>query len=87
MVVAELQARLTVIDGDDNLVGYLGWDEDAPSREGWPNVGAADELPRRPNTLTEGKLNSPHGIAADRHGNLYVPEWLIGGRFTKLVKV
>ncbi|NQW16067.1 MAG: hypothetical protein HQ478_01140 [Chloroflexi bacterium] len=87
MIVAELQARLTVIDGDDNLVGYLGSDDDVPSREGWPNVKSGDELPRRPETLSEGKFNSPHGVAADKNGNLYVPEWLIGGRFTKLVKV
>ena len=27
-----------------------------------------------------------HGLAVDADGNLYVAEWLIGGRFVKLVK-
>ena len=31
-------------------------------------------------------LVDAHGIAADDDGNLYVAEWLIGGRITKLVK-
>ena len=37
-------------------------------------------------TSNPAEFNSPHGIAADAEGNLYVPEWLIGGRFTKLVR-
>jgi hypothetical protein len=36
--------------------------------------------------LEAGKFNSPHGMAIDGEGNLYVAEWLIGGRFTKLAK-
>ncbi len=30
------------------------------------------------------EFNSPHSLAADANGNLYVSEWLIGGRYTKL---
>ena len=38
-----------------------------------------------PTSLLEaGKFNSPHGLAVDANGNLYVAEWLIGGRVTKL---
>jgi hypothetical protein len=40
----------------------------------------------RPTDLDPGKFNSPHGVAADEHGNLFVVEWLIGGRYTKLAK-
>jgi hypothetical protein len=29
-------------------------------------------------------FNSPHGISSDNDGNIYVSEWLIGGRYTKL---
>jgi hypothetical protein len=34
--------------------------------------------------LAAGVFNSPHSLAVDADGNLYVSEWLIGGRYTKL---
>ena len=37
MIVAELRARLAVLDCEDKLVGYLGENEDVCSVEGWPN--------------------------------------------------
>jgi len=54
--------------------------------EGWPNNrNASGELV--PTSLIQpGKFNSPHGMAVDSQGNLYVAEWLIGGRFIKLEK-
>ncbi len=36
--------------------------------------------------LEAGKFNRPHTIAADNDGNLYVTEWLLGGRLTKLAR-
>jgi hypothetical protein len=30
------------------------------------------------------EFNSPHSLATDADGNLYVSEWLIAGRYTKL---
>ena len=38
----------------------------------------------RPSDLHPGKFNSPHGMTIDKDGNIYVAEWLIGGRMTKL---
>jgi hypothetical protein len=87
MIVAELRSRLTVLDLNDNFVCYLGENESVFDREGWPNAKDASGSSVRPKDLTPGKFNSPHGVASDRDGNLYVPEWLIGGRFTKLVKI
>ena len=78
LVVVELRARLAVLDRDDNLACYLGEREGARDIEGWPNIPA--EL------LEIGKFNAPHGIAADSDGNLYVVEWMVGGRTTKLAK-
>ena len=78
LIVAELFARLAVLDVNDNLVCYLGANREVADVEGWPNVPA--------DRIEPGKFNSPHGIAADAEGNLYVAEWLIGGRFTKLAK-
>ena len=37
MVVAELRARLAVLDLDDNLVCYLGDNEGVYVNDGWPN--------------------------------------------------
>jgi sugar lactone lactonase YvrE len=31
-----------------------------------------------------GPFNSPHGLAVDGEGNLYIAEWMVGGRITKL---
>ena len=84
MVVAELRARLAVIDMNDELITYLGDNAQVCEVEGWPN-NKSDEGRTIPTSLLEtGKFNSPHGLAVDPNGNLYVAEWLIGGRVTKL---
>lgn len=78
MFVPELRARLTVLDRDDRPIGYLGENEDVCDVAGWPNH--SKEL------IQPGKFNSPHGMAAAPNGDLYVVEWIIGGRITKLAK-
>jgi DNA-binding beta-propeller fold protein YncE len=79
LIIPELRGRVTVLDGQDRLVGYLGSSEAVCDIPGWPNHPA--------HLIEPGKFNSPHGIAADRQGNLYVTEWIIGGRITKLAQV
>jgi hypothetical protein len=37
--------------------------------------------------LEPGVLRTPHGITSDAGGNVYVSEWLVGGRVIKLVPV
>lgn len=83
LVVAELHARLTVLDADDRLVGHLGRDDEAPARAGWPNAETSDGRTVRP-PLAPGRFNSPHGLAVDERGDLYVAEWVIGGRWIRL---
>lgn len=78
LVVAELCARLAVLDRDDRLVGYLGRNEAVCDREGWPDLA--------PRYLHTDAFNSPHGIAAAADGSLYVVEWIVGGRFIKLTR-
>lgn len=87
MVIAELRARLAVLDGKDQLICYLGENEAVCGVDGWPNNknGAGEIVATR--LLEPGRFNSPHGMAVDADGNIYVAEWLIGGRFTKLAKL
>ena len=80
LIVAELRgSRITLLDLDDEPVAYLGENTGAfKFNEGWPNVPHS--------TLVPGKFNSPHGIASDGDGNIFVAEWLIGGRINKLTR-
>jgi hypothetical protein len=47
-------------------------------------TSSTDSLATPP--LEPGRFNSPRTVAADGDGNLYVTEYLLGGRFTKLVR-
>jgi hypothetical protein len=83
LVVAELQARITILDAEDRVVKRIGDDADAISRQGWPNAVAAEGRTVRPD-LRPGLLNSPHGLAVDAAGDIYVAEWVLGGRMVRL---
>ncbi len=84
MIIAELRARLVVTDINDELLTYLGDNKQVCDVEGWPNNVNESGQSVRTSHLETGKFNSPHGLAADASGNLYVAEWLIGGRVTRL---
>lgn len=84
LVVAELEARVTILDRDDRLVERLGDDPDAASRPGWPNALDAAGRTIRPD-LRPDFFNSPHGLAVDPMGDIYVAEWVLGGRLVRLV--
>lgn len=85
LIIAELEARLAVLDIEDELLGYIGADDDAVSRPGWPNAISSDELTVRPE-LQPGRFNSPHGVATTSDGKIIVAEWLIGGRVNRLTR-
>ncbi|MFV1980831.1 MAG: hypothetical protein ACC655_06735, partial [Rhodothermia bacterium] len=79
LLVPELFARVTILDDDDRPVAYIGSNEEVCKIEGWPN--------HDPSLIQPGKFNSPHGAVADADGNIYVVEWIVGGRITKLSRV
>ena len=87
LIIAELRARLTLCGKNDEFVCYLGANEPVCDVEGWPNNKDASGKIIPTSLLETGKFNSPHGLAVDGQGNLYVAEWLIGGRFIRLGKV
>ncbi len=77
LAVAELEARVTILDKTGTPVSFLG---DNPNRKEWANFG----VPKDKQQL--GIFTAPHGLTFDPDGNLYVQDWNTTGRVTKLVK-
>jgi hypothetical protein len=90
LVIAELYSRLAVLDADDSLIGYIGDDPSEgdgggwPARPGWPNALTDDGHVQAHHLTRRDRFNSPHSVTVDSDGNLYVSEWMIGGRYTKI---
>ena len=86
LITAELRARISLLDENDKLIGYLGENESVCDVLGWPNQikDKGKIVPTK--QLFPGKFNSPHGMTVDQKGSIYISEWLIGGRYIKLVK-
>jgi hypothetical protein len=74
-----------VLTRDGELVEHLCEGDRAPDEDAWPNSRDAEGNIVRPETRP-GILNSPHTLAADGNGDVFVTEWLIGGRVTKLAR-
>ncbi len=89
LVVTDLlSGRVSVFDGDDRLRGHLfahpspprAWDQ---TPDGWPNARSGDGLIAAV-ALVPGSFHTPHGIAVDDDGLIYVSEFAIGGRIAVL---
>ena len=87
LIVPELYARIAVFDRDDNFVTYIDDNREVVDVSDWPNSKDENGELVRPKALKSGKVHSPHDIAMDSKGNLYLSEYMIGGRITKLAKV
>ncbi len=77
LAVAELEARVTILDEAGTPVAFLG---DNPSQAQW----ASFTVERKDQQL--GVFTAPHGLSFDKVGNLYVQDWNKTGRVTKLLK-
>jgi len=81
-LVPELFARVDVLDKNDKLAAMLGDHGQAVDLKGWPNHNRAEH----PELIQPGRFNSPHGGCFAPNGDIYIAEWILGGRITKLQK-
>jgi hypothetical protein len=78
LVVADLAGKVTILDRDYQVVTHLGDNPD-------PKKRATNQIP--PDQWVDGVFISPHCPRWDKHGNLYVHEWLTSGRVIKLKRI
>ncbi|MEM8738109.1 MAG: hypothetical protein AAGG38_06480 [Planctomycetota bacterium] len=96
VIVPELFGAVKILDQQLNVVAELGANANLAPAAGWESLPqwvwpTWVEETQWPNVDREayvkpGVFNSPHGIAAAPNGDLYVVEWIVGGRITKLEK-
>ena len=70
--VAEIGASDTV-----GMTPKPGGGFDPFTPDGWPNLAGTDHI-------QAGRFNSPHGGCFAPNGDVYIAEWIVGGRITKL---
>jgi hypothetical protein len=78
LAIGDLAGRVTILDKDGKLVTHLG-------DSGDPKKRATNKI--APDQWVDGQFISPHGLSWDRQGNLYVSEWMLAGRVTKLKRL
>lgn len=88
LLIPDLHARVTILDKENKVITHLGYDPE------WTKevVGMVDGKPTvpvrtNPSRWQAGKFVHPHDACYDREGNIYVVEWVVGGRVTKLSRV
>jgi len=79
LLVPDLHSRVTLFDGSNRVITHLGYDPE------WTRqvLGTDDnKFPvRRDRALWQpGKFIHPHDACFDHSGNLFVVEWVLGGR-------
>jgi DNA-binding beta-propeller fold protein YncE len=81
LLVTDLFGALLRIDLDDAVHAVVP-STNEHERDGWPNRLEAGAIVRP--RLRDGTLNSPHGIAVATSGDVYLTEWIFGGRLVRL---
>jgi len=79
MLVPELHARVTLLNAKNEVVARLGDDV--------KRVKSTRNLRGTPAKWQAGKFVHPHDACFDGSGNIFVAEWVAGGRVTKLKRV
>ncbi len=69
LYIADLAARVTILDADDKLLAHLGDGKEADGKTNKPD-----------NKTNAALFATPHAMCVDSRGDLYVVEWLDFGR-------
>jgi hypothetical protein len=77
MVVPELEARVSLLDGKNQIVAHFGQGPD----------NFREIRVRERDAFVPGQFVAPHSACFDHDGNIVVVEWVEVGRVTKLRKV
>ena len=83
MLVPDLHARVTLLDGSNNVISHLGDDPEWRARVLGNKFAMRTQRPQ----WKPGRFVHPHDACFDSDGNIFVVEWVVTGRVTKLIKV
>ena len=86
LLVPDLHARVTILDKDNNVKIHLGYDPEWTKRV-LMQVNNTFVMRGEPQTWEAGRFIHPHDACYDKDGNIFVVEWVLTGRVTKLRKV
>jgi hypothetical protein len=88
MLVPDLHARITLFDKNNEVIAQLGddpaWREQVLAK---PAGAKGFKMRAAPDKWLPGKFIHPHDACFDANGNIFVAEWVVGGRITKLRKM
>ncbi|MGI8604736.1 MAG: twin-arginine translocation signal domain-containing protein [Verrucomicrobiales bacterium] len=82
LLIAELKGGIALLDKSNKVVARLG---DDPEWRAQINSNRISRSTR--DKWLPGRFVHPHDAAFDKEGNIYVAEWVAGGRVTKMRKV
>ncbi|MBT6768246.1 MAG: hypothetical protein HOA81_04540 [Opitutales bacterium] len=83
MLVPDLHARVTILDKENKVVAHLGDDEAWRAKV----LDKKTAMRTKRNLWEPGKFVHPHDACFDHDGNIFLAEWVVSGRVSKLVKV
>lgn len=89
LLVPDLHCRITILGKDDKVVAQLGGhDAEGETFEQWKKAALHKfQMRRQRDKWKPGRFIHPHDACFDKNGDIYVAEWVSGGRVTKLTRV
>jgi len=85
LLVPDLSARVTLLDGQNKVIAHLGEDADWRAEV----IKGGNKMRTQPErwSAATGKFIHPHDACFDHDGNILVAEWVATGRVTKLKRL